>query len=152
MSAVPAALSLETNASAKFCAEPVRRKAPTVVGKSGDCVVPAMNEFPLASTAIPLPVSALLPPRKVVNLMPGIDHELVIGSVLTDVERELATARAGAADHVAAGHRYACSVDVLVRHRCRVLEQTDRCGDLQSPIRAHGQRLRALVCQPHGGR
>ena len=40
MSADPDAFSLVTNASAELFAAPVRLNAPSVVGKSGDCVVP----------------------------------------------------------------------------------------------------------------
>src|SRR3954470_22288525 len=67
----PAALSLVTKTSLKFEVAPVRSKAPVVVGKSGDCVVPATNAFPAALTAIPVPISWLLPPRKVVYWTPG---------------------------------------------------------------------------------
>ncbi len=68
---MPAAFSFETKTSAKFCAAPVRSKAPVVVGKLGDCVVPATKTLPAASTAIPVAVSALEPPRNVEYCTPG---------------------------------------------------------------------------------
>ena len=49
----------------------MRRNAPVVVGKSGDWVVPATNTFPPELATMPLPTSALLPPRNVVYWTPG---------------------------------------------------------------------------------
>ena len=70
-SAVPVAFNFVTNTSETLVAAPVRPNAPAVVGKSGDCVVPTMYVLPLASTAMPAPVSWLEPPRNVEYATPG---------------------------------------------------------------------------------
>ena len=146
---VAAALSLVTNASAKFCARTgaieraggggevgrLRRAADVGVAAGVDCNVGGLL------------VAVAAEERRVLHAR--VDDQLVVALV---ARRRRTRSPLSVTDDVAAGHRHLHATDGLVGERHGVLEHADRCRDLQPSGRAQAEVVGAVVGEADVGR